>query len=319
MIEKIKKYLFSLRIVRISYKWANKIVLPGFEGMSIFKVIAFFIESFQKGQFGIRSAAISFKFFLALFPMLIFFLSLIPFIPIDNFQEEILIYLQRAVPSNVYGMIDQTVEDLVAQKHHAVLSIGFVLMIYYASNGISTVLQAFGYSYQLEKSQNFIMIRLHSLWLFLLISIFFILALSAIVYSEIVFSDITFQKMDFLPRLLYKIIVWTIMILSMLISISILYNVGNTQKSRWKLFTAGASMSTVLIISVSMLLALYFKNFNKYNELYGSIGSLIMVLIWINSISYILLIGFELSTKTDAHRKEKKLSLEPNLIEDQEK
>lgn len=287
--------------------------------MSILKVLTFFIESFQKGQFGIRSAAISFKFFLALFPMLIFFLSLIPFIPIDNFQEEILLYLQRAVPSNVYGMIDQTLEDLVAQKHHAVLSIGFVLMIYYASNGISTVLQAFGYSYQLEKSRNFIITRLHSLWIFVLISVFFILAMSAIVYSEIVFSDIKFQKMDFLVRLLYRVVVWSIMILSLLLSISILYNVGNIQKSRWKLFTAGASMSTVLIISASMLLALYFRNFSKYNELYGSLGSLIMLLVWINSISYILLIGFELSTKTDAHRKEKKLSLEPNLIKKKEK
>lgn len=287
--------------------------------MSILKVLTFFAESFQKGQFGIRSAAISFKFFMALFPMLIFFISLIPFVPIDNFQDEVLLSLQRIVPENVYGLIDKTIENLIAQKHHAVLSIGFVLMIYYASDGISTLLQAFGYSYQLEKSRNAIMTRLHSLWLFLLISVFFILAMSAIIYSEVVFSDISFQKMDFLVRLFYKIIVWAIMILSMLLSISILYNVGNTQKSRWKLFSAGASMSTLLIILVSFLLALYFRNFNRYNELYGSIGSLIMVLIWINSISYILLIGFELSTRTDAHRKEKKLSLELNLIEDHEK
>lgn len=271
--------------------------------MTLYEIIDFVLDTFKKAQFGIRSAAISFKFFMALFPTLVFFLSLIPFIPIENFQENILIHLSQSLPQEIYLIVDDIIKDLLHHKHHVVLSLGFLLSTYYASNGINTLLVAFNSSHQLEMKRHPIKQRILSVAIFGIISTLLIISLSAIIFGEYLAYDNNYQNLDFIIRFAYQSIKWLISIFSILFAISILYNFGNTQRNKWKIFSAGASLATITIIFASYGLTYFFSNFGKYNELYGSIGSLLMILIWINVVSYILLIGFELSTKIDSNRK----------------
>ncbi len=299
MNEQLKYKLKNNKIVQQLISWGNKIVLPGFEGMTLYETLKFIFESFSKAQYGIRSSAISFKFFLALFPGIIFFLSLIPFIPIENFQTNLMAELGATLPSEIFALVESTFNDLIHHKHHAILSFGLLLSLYFASNGINTMLRAFNFSHQLELKKNPIKRRVISLGIFGIMTLFFIIAFTAEIYGEVLVYQREYAKLGWAVRFGYQVVKWLIILFSLTIAISTLYNFGNTQRKKWKIISAGASLATVTIVIASYGLIFFFSNFGKYNELYGSIGSLLMVLIWMNVVSYILLIGFELSTRTN--------------------
>ena len=303
MLEKLTSFLKNNALSKQLISWSKKIILPGFEGMTLYTTLHFLFESFSKSQYGIRSSAISFKFFMALFPGIIFFLSLIPYIPIETFQSNLLEGLGNMLPSDVYALIENTINDLINHKHSGVLSIGFFLSLYFASNGINTLLTAFNSSHQLQLKRKPIRQRLISLGIFGIISISFIIALSAIMLGEYFAYNKDYQSLGFAIRTGYQLLKWGIIIVSLILAISTLYNIGNTERTKWKFFSAGATLSTLIIVLASYGLTFFFANFGKYNELYGSIGSLLMILIWINLASYIMLVGFELSTRGNVNTK----------------
>jgi len=303
MLKKIKHLLLNNSIVRTAKSWSSKIVLPGFEGLTLYEIFIFLVESFQKAQYATRSAAISYKFFSAIFPSLVFLLSLIPYVPIDNFQEDLLFYMEEMLPHNAYSLVEDTINDLVTKKHTALLSAGFLLSLYYASNGLNALLSGFNESYQIELKRSSIKQRIISLGSFALISVFLILAISSLILGEIAIHKIFSGGLSQVGNILFHFIRWVVIIGGIIFSVSTLYNIGNPERKQWKYFSSGATLATIIIILASKGLIFYFDNFGKYNELYGSIGSLLIVLIWIQTINYILLVGFELSTHTDAHSK----------------
>jgi len=280
-------------------KLSQKTQLPGFKNISIYDLLKFIGSSFKKGKLNLRSAAVSFHFFTALFPGLIFILTLIPYIPIIDFQERLLNDIQLMLPSNVFQLFEDTLNNLLLHKHHFLLSIGFILSIYYASRGINTLLSAFSDSFQIKLTRHPIKQRILSLGLFSIISFLFMISISISFFSESLLLKIDSDQLDFVFLILYKIIKWVIILFFMLLAIGILYNYGNTERKKFKLINAGSSFSTLAIIVVSKGLAKYFEHFDKYNELYGSIGTLLISLIWINIVSYVLILGFELYTKTE--------------------
>ena len=304
MLEKFKYFIKNNALTKWLISFSKKIVLPGFEGMSLYLTLHFLFKSFNKSQYGIRSSAISFKFFMALFPGIIFFLSLIPYIPIDHFQENLLDGLENMLPNDIFVLIENTINDLINHKHSGVLSIGFFLSLYFASNGINTMLIAFNSSHQVQLKRKPIRQRLISLGIFGIISVLFIIALSAIMVGEYLAYYKDYQSLGVAIRIGYQLLKWGLMVTSLILAISTLYNFGNTKRTEWKFISAGATLSTVTIIIASYGLAFFFSNFGKYNELYGSIGSLLMILIWINVVSYIMLLGFELSARSNVLQKQ---------------
>ena len=121
-VKKIKESLLVKTVIRLS----KKIILPGFEGMPLYDVIKFFISGLQNGYIDTRASAMSFKFFMSLFPFLIFLFTLIPYIPIDNFQIQLLELLEQILPNNAYNFVQGTIEDLVLKKHTGLLSFGII-------------------------------------------------------------------------------------------------------------------------------------------------------------------------------------------------
>ncbi len=298
-IKQLKKWLLESRIVRILFAWSKRLVLPGFGGMSLFGVIKYVIESFRKSAYGMRSSAIAFKFFLALFPGLLFFVSLIPFVPIDNFQENLLSEIDAVTPDNIYSVIESTINDLITTKHHFVLSVGILMTLFYASNGINTMLSVFNSSHQIELRRSPIKQRLLSLGLFAAISVFILLALVALTYGEYFVRNVAYENLGGLLQFVFQLVKWLVMIICLMIAMGTLFNLGNPQIKSYKWVTPGTSLATILILVVSYAISFFFTNFGQYNELYGSIGSLMMILIWLNALCYVMLIGFELHTLSD--------------------
>ena len=134
----------------------DRVSLPSFEGITLLNLFQFFKEVFSEGNFAIRSAAVSFHFFVAIFPTLIFLLSLIPYFPIDGIHEKILLMAENMMPTTIYGVFENTVNELFTRKHNTLLSVGFLLSLYYASSGVNTLLTAFSQSYQLKLKNNYL-------------------------------------------------------------------------------------------------------------------------------------------------------------------
>lgn len=297
LIEKIR-YSVPINFIRNT---AKKIVLPGFEGMSLYEGTKFTLEAFMRSDIATKSASISFRLFIALFPTVILILSLVPYIPIDDFQENLIGQLFSILPDTAYQFISGTVEDLVMKKHTAVLSIGFILTLYYASNMINAILNTLSSSYQIEVKRNPIKQRLISFVLMIAISVLMLSGFAIIFFGEayldFVVSD--WEDMGDFAKVAISIVKYIAVILLFIIAISTLYNVALIERKKWKIISSGASLATLGIILASLGFSYFVNNFGAYNKLYGSIGSLIVFLISINVSSTILIVGFELYAKTN--------------------
>ena len=288
-------------------EFLDQIPLPGFEGITVLNLFQFLKEVFQKGNFALRSAAVSFRFFIALFPTLIFLLSLIPYLPIDGVKENLLIMSAELMPAVIYDVFESTVNGLFTRRYNALLSIGFVLSIYYASSGINTLLTAFSQSYQIKLQNSYIKQQILSLGIFLLIILIFLSAIALSIFGNYLASHLQNSGIVFLLDV-FQIL---LQILFVIFGIAILYHFGNPHTHKFKLINAGTLFATIVVFLATKGLSFYFSNFNVYNKIYGSIGSLLISLIWLNVVSYVLIIGFELYTKASEIKKKYRSDLKP--------
>lgn len=296
-MEKFMERLKRTRTVRLIRLFTMRLRPWGFEGLSVYSVSLFFIEGLQKGGLTTRAAAISFRFFLAIFPVLIMLLSLIPVIPIENFQEDLFSSIRNFFPGDTFSLVEETVADLINKSHNTLFSIGFILSVFYASSSVNAVLLGFNESYNLTDKGSVLMIRLMSILLVLVLSIFIFVAVILIIFSGVTFQWLVEQ--DIVSKdavLLLQFAKWVISLLLIYMSITILYNVGDFEHRRWRIFSAGATLTTLLLILTSVGFAWFVNNFASYNKLYGSLGTFLLLMIWVNLNSNILLIGFELNT-----------------------
>ncbi len=274
---------------------AKKLVMPGFSGLTLYQVIKFSWAGIQKGRITNRAAAVSFRILLSLPPVLIVLLSIIPFIPVENFQENLLMYISKTMPGNAYSLVEQTLNDLITKKQQTLISISFVLALFYASNAIQAILDGFSYSHNIEKSQSIIVQYARSFLLMIVFSLAMIIGVALITFSGPVLSYL--QELNIIGSDLFVFLIefakWIFVIVIFEIAISLLYRAGHSGK--WRALNAGASFATLGFIIVSSLFGWYVNSFATYNKLYGSVGTVLVVMLWLYFNSIVLLIGFEIN------------------------
>jgi membrane protein len=286
------------RFVRSTVRISRSIHPPGFEGLSLHYVARYFIEGLQKGALTTRAAAISFRLFMAFFPIIIILLSLIPKIPVEGFQEELFTSIEGFFPGDTYQLVESTLNDLVNKTHTTFLSIGFILGFFYASSSINAIWLGFNGSYHLDDRGNPFLMRLVSVGVLMILGLLLFIAVSLVLFSGYAFDYL--HAIRIIPDngilIILEVAKWLIVVMLIYFSITILYNMGNLKRSHWKMFSAGATFTTILFLIASILFAWFVNNFAQFNRLYGSLGTLILLLIWVNFNSIILLLGFELNT-----------------------
>lgn len=306
MIQRWLAQIRGSRIVQGLLGIAKRFRPWGFEGLSLYYVMIFFIEGLQKGGVSTRGAAISFRLFIAVFPVLILLLSLIPYIPIDNFQDNLLANIEGVFPGDTFTLVESTLNDLVNHKYTSLVSIGFVLLLFYASNSVNAILVGLNGSYHLNQKENPIITRIASILLLILLSVLMVVAVGLIILSGGFFEWAI--ESGYLTNAsvvwLLKAAKWLIAVSLIYFAISIIYNTGNFRRRKWKWFSAGSSFATLFFVVASLLFAWFVNNLASYNRLYGSIGTLMVLLIWINFNSVILLLGFELNASIHRARQD---------------
>ncbi len=303
-------WALSLKLVRVVHQWSRKIILPGFDHMPLYDVLVFFIKGMQNGYITIRASSIAFSFFLSLFPAILFFFTLIPYIPVANFQDGLFDLLKQVLPQNAFDMVEATLVDIIKRPHNGFMSIGFLMTMYFSTKGIRSMIQAFNSTYHDVETRSWIKQRIVSLFLVLIISILIIIAIALITFGTstlkllvakgILHTDLTYYLIQFGK--------WIVILAMFFFMISFLYYFGPVKKDRYRFISAGSSLATLLALVISLGFNYYISNFSKYNTLYGSIGTLIVFLLWIYFNSVILLIGFELNASiSQAVKKSKRL------------
>tara|TARA_Y100000385_G_scaffold12559_2_gene12861 strand:- start:990 stop:1955 length:966 start_codon:yes stop_codon:yes gene_type:complete len=264
------------------------------QDMNVYDVFRFFVLGLVNGSVATRAAAISFRLFVAFFPAMLLLLSIVPFTPLET--EEVLISLEYFFPKQAIDLFEQTVTDLIDQRQGTLLSVGVVLLVYYASNSVNSILMGFGESPHVPGKPNWLLFRLLSVGLMLLLSVLLGVAVFLIGFAGDLVQWAEAKNLlntDDIPLLMMAR--WTLSFALMYATVAILYNAGNRIKKRWEWFSIGATAATVLLIIVTFAFSWFIGQFASYNTLYGSLGTLMITLLWLNSNSSILLLGFELN------------------------
>jgi membrane protein len=306
MENKIYEKISHWKVIALVIRFSRKLVLPGFDGLSLYNVAGFFVKGLYEGYITSRASAISFNFFLAIFPFLIFLFTIIPFIPIEDFQATLLLLIHDFMPKSAYETVKETVEDIVMRPRGDLLSIGFILAIYFATNGIDSLMEAFNNTYHTIETRSAFRQRLISVLLVFILSFLLIIAIGLMTLGPTLLSLIIPGKI--LASTFYSVIIWfltwVIILSTLFLAISFIYYLAPARRRDFRFISAGSSLATLLVILTTLGFNFYVDNFSKYNILYGSIGTLIAVLLWIYFNAISLLIGFELNASIYKAKKE---------------
>jgi membrane protein len=290
-------------------EWTKVLVLPGFSPLPLFTVASFFFQEIGKDELINKASSLSYNFMLAIFPAIIFLFTLIPYIPIDNFQDQLMNLIALILPAEAYAAVNTTLLDIVENQNSKLLSFGFVFALIFATNGVHTLMVAFNKSSLITETRSWLRQRLVAVFLTVLISFALIFGLIIMTIGEYIIdilkTGLSFQ--DSLWLYLLNMGRWLILIIIYFVTIASLYRYGPANAKKWKFFSAGSWMATVLAVLTFWGFSYYINNFGNYNKLYGSIGTLIVLMIWLYLNSLIILVGFELNASIDLSKRSIKI------------
>jgi membrane protein len=290
----------------------KKLVLPGFDGVPISHVFTFVIKGFRKGVLVTRASSIAFNLLMALLPASIFLFTLIPFIPIPNFQEELLKLFENFLPSNAFNFLETSIIDIVTHKSGGLLLIMLIATIIFSTNGIHAVIHAFVVSAHSFKTRSWFNQRKISVVLLTIVVLMISIAGFLVIFGKLAVNRLVELHIIKRNLVIYVLIFlkWIMIILLLFLAISSLYYLAPAKRTDFKFFSPGSTIATILFIITSLGFSAYVNNYGPYNKLYGSIGTLMVILVWLYLNSIAILIGFELNVSIIAARAEDELLLQ---------
>lgn len=249
----------------------------------------------------VRAAAVAYNFTLAVFPTIIFLFSLLAYIPVDNFDLKMVNFLKSSIPTNLQKDFTELLLDLIRKKSGGVLSFGFIFALYASTSGIQALIRSFNLTYRTKENRGILKERLIAISLNFLLTFVLITAFAVFIVGKLVIGYLKGKGLidyDFNFYML-NILTYFLLFSIFFLTISIIYYYAPAITKRWKFFNAGSITASILTILVTNLFSYYLVNFASYNKVYGSIGSLIALMIWLYLIALILLVGFEINASID--------------------
>ncbi len=293
-------YNKSVRIADIRSKktvnLAKRITIPGFEGIPIYDVVVFFTRGLQKGALTTRASSIAFHFFLASLPAIIYFITLLPILPIDNLEDSLLQLFLSILPEEVYRVMENTIQELFI-KRTGLQFFGIVIALFFATNAVNGMIQAFNATYHSLDTRTWLRRRGTAAALVVIMFFLITMALSLILFGRLTI-DLLVKNELINSRFTVNIILvikWIVIIALTYFALSFIYWLGPSRKMKWKFYSAGSTLASVLVIGTSLIFSFVMNNFGQFNKFFGSISTLIIILLWIYLNSIALLIGFELN------------------------
>ena len=295
MSQEIEDRIEKVPVIRSIARFFKKIKLPWLEGFSLYDLLEMYTLGIIEGAFSYHASAVSFSFFMALFPFALFLLNLIPFIPLENFQDDFLTFVSQSVPPNTYDAIEAILKDILNNSYKGLLSSGFLLSIFLMSNGINALLDGFEMSKNISEKRGYFHQYAVAIALSLIIAFLLLLTVATLIFVAVFIHQIESQSGYISKIPLIETSRYLFVMLMILFITSTLYKFGTKESKHISFISYGSVMTTVLFVLTSYLFGIYVEKFARYNELYGSIGTLLVMMfyVWLNCI--LVLLGFELN------------------------
>jgi membrane protein len=296
---KLERKIYSSRPFRFLETRSRKLSLPGLDGISLYEVISFFVGQVKKVGLIDRARSIAFSFLIAIPAAAIFICTLIPYLPVHKkILQQLLLLTKDVTPNqNTYLLVSQFLEDFLAKPRVGLLSFGFVLALFYSSNAMMGIMRSFNKSLVYNAHRNPLATR----WMAVKLTT---LVLCMVIGSVILLGTQADLLRTWLRELhissrnahgLLRTVRWVVVIPLFYVAIACIYKYGPAVKKRWKLFSPGTFLATLLTILTTLAFSYWVNRFGNYNKIYGSIGTvmILMLLVYFNSL--VLLIGYELN------------------------
>lgn len=274
----------------------------------LYDVVKILLQNLQRDEILERASGVAFSFTLSIFPAVIFLFTLIPYIPIEeDFRGYIMDFLQQVMPASTYEAASSTIEEILSIPRGDLLSFGFLFALYFATNGMVSLMQAFNRCYKTPENRNFLKT--------VLIATLLVFVLAFVLFFAVIFLIVGEQTLTFLVNnsiiqegftvIMIQFLRIIIIFLIFYFAISFIYYYAPVISDEWRFFSSGSFLASILSIIVSFGFSFYINNFGTYNKLYGSIGALIAIMLWFYFLSVILLVGFELNASIDKALRDK--------------
>ena len=295
MSVELEHKLERVPVLKYLVRFGKTVKLPYSEGLTLYHLMELYITGIVKGDLSYRAGAIAFSFFMSLFPFALFLLNLIPYIPLQGFQEDFMQFVSDNVPPNTYDAIKGILDDILHNSQGGLLSVGILLAILLMSNGINALLSGFQNSLHITIKRTYFRQYALAIGLSLVFTTVLIVTVATIVTLEVIMHSLSSR--GFLSDDVYLLQLgrYAVLIAMVLTITSLMFKFAAKETRTSAFFSYGSVLSTVLFGLTSYGFGIYVLRFAKYNQLYGSIGTLLvlMLYIWINC--FILLLGFELN------------------------
>ncbi len=301
--------LLHLKPVKWLYRKTAALSMPGNKEVSLYAVLEFFIRNIGKSEINMRASSLAFTFFLAMFPTVIFFFTLIAYLPLQYSHTQILIFIKEAVPGNVYGTIEETLEDILRNQRGGLLSVGFISALYFSTNGFHNLMDLLNKYSHFTETRSFWKQRLVAIGLSIFVTVLILVSVLMLTAGTILLSYL--EKVRYFPSATVPWLIsgFNFFIVGLIVMgiVGAIYFYAPAKHRKWKFFSAGAIFATLIILLTTYGFSQYVNHFNSYNKVYGSIGVLIVIMSLIYINTFILLIGYDLNVAIDmALNQEKK-------------
>ena len=295
--------------------WLKKVRFEKYENVSLYKIIKIFLRNLLNDDILDRANGVAFNFILAIFPAVIFLFTLIPYVTVyfpEINSESIMEFMGQQIPPSMFEVVSTTVHDIISNQRGGLLSLGFLFSVYLSTNGMMALMRAFNAVYRTIENRGGLKTRLIATGLTLNMTFVLFLAIILLIVGQFILEAIMsnlpafdwINISSFTVTLLFILRFITIFI-AFFLAISFTYYFGPAIHYNWKFFSVGSWLATLLSLGVSYGFSFYVTNFGTYNKIYGSIGVLIALMIWIQLITIVLLVGYEVNASIhDAIRKE---------------
>lgn len=250
------------------------------------------------------SAQLAYYFLLSLFPLLIFLLTLIPLFNIE--QSQITEAINNNAPGDTATLITGVVEDVMSNSSGGLLSFGLIAALWSASNGMTALMNAFNVAYEVEDSRNFFVAKGLSILFTIIMVLVFATALALPVFGgqigNYLFGTVGLEQQF---KWIFNLVQVALPVIITFIVFSALYTLAPHVKISWKSVLPGALFATVVWLGASFLFGIYVNNFSNYSKTYGSIGGIIVLMLWLYLTGFIIIIGAQINAII-RHNKDRK-------------
>lgn len=260
------------------------------------------------------AAALSYFLMLSIFPAAIFLLTLLPYLHIPNLKEAITDLLNQVMPGQSSGLFTNIINEVVSKRRGGLLSFGFVFTLWSTSSGLAAIMQQLNITYDVKEGRSFFKVRGIAIFLTLLFFILIVGAFALVVFGGVLQDKlVSFMGLTQFFHFAFAALRWIIIAALLLMGFALIYYYGPDVEQKFRFVSPGSVLGIVLLLAASFGFRYYVNNFSNYTSTYGSLGAVIVLLLWLYIAGLVMLLGAEVNALTEHYHQSGKEKGEKEL------